>query len=316
MKAIFPVILALLFLSGCFQMIPALPQEKVYALVATGEGLEVFDVTATPVSISFVSLANSALDVEVSGQYAFLADGQSGIHVLDVSDPENPVQLNQLNTHYAYGVDLSGDYLYVADWTNGLLVYNVTDPSSPVLVARLEEADWAEKVHISGNRAYVACYNEGLKVVDVSNPANPVFLERVNFGTVRSVFVSDERIYAVVYGEGVSIIDANYLSQILGTYESQTPYDVIVSDSVLYLADYAFGVQTIDVSDPGNPFVLDHIPTSGGKAQSLWLYEGFLYIADFNGYLTVVDVSDPSHMNEVFNVLTQGSANAVSLLVQ
>ncbi|WP_235280341.1 hypothetical protein [Thermotoga sp. Mc24] len=99
MKAIFPVILALLFLSGCFQMIPALPQEKVYALVATGEGLEVFDVTATPVSISFVSLANSALDVEVSGQYAFLADGQSGIHVLDVSDPENPVQLNQLNTH-------------------------------------------------------------------------------------------------------------------------------------------------------------------------------------------------------------------------
>ncbi|WP_268745478.1 LVIVD repeat-containing protein [Thermotoga sp. Mc24] len=211
---------------------------------------------------------------------------------------------------------MSNDHLYVADWTNGLLVYDVSDPFSPALLARLEEADWAEKVHVSGNYAYVACYNVGLKVVDVSNPANPVFLERVNFGTVRSVFVSDERIYAVVYGEGVSIIDANDLSQILGTYESQTPYDVIVSDSVLYLADYAFGVQTIDVSDPGNPFVLDHIPTSGGKAQSLWLYEGFLYIADFNGYLTVVDVSDPSHMNEVFNVLTQGSANAVSLLVQ
>lgn len=309
MKAFFLGVLALLFLSGCFHMMPVLPQEKIYALVATGEGLEVFNVTATPVSISFVSLPNSALDVEVSERYAFLADGQSGVFVFDVSDPENPIQLNQLNTHYAYGVALSNEYLYVADWTNGLLVYNVSDPSSPVLVARLEEADWAEKVHVSGDRAYVACYNEGLKVVDVSNPANPVLLKRVNLGTVKKVFVSDDRIYAVVYGEGVVIIDAGDFSQILGTYESQTPYDVIVSDSVLYLADYAFGVQTVDVSNPGDPLVLDHIPTSGGKAQSLCLHGGFLYV-------TVVNVSDPSHMSEIFNVATQDSANAVSVLAQ
>ena len=57
----------------------------------------------------------TAWDVSLAGDHAFAADGGSGLHVIDISDPTNPTLLGNYDTPgQACGVTASGDRASVA----------------------------------------------------------------------------------------------------------------------------------------------------------------------------------------------------------
>ncbi len=52
----------------------------------------------------------------VSGTLAYVADGDAGLQIIDVSNPASPVRLGGYDTSgTAYGVAVSGTVAYVAD---------------------------------------------------------------------------------------------------------------------------------------------------------------------------------------------------------
>jgi hypothetical protein len=56
------------------------------------------------------------LDLVVEGDHLFVGDGDSGLHVFDITDPPSPVLIGSYDTQgTAYSVALSGDYVYLAD---------------------------------------------------------------------------------------------------------------------------------------------------------------------------------------------------------
>jgi len=74
----------------------------------------------------------SAYGVFVSGDYTFIADGDSGLAVINISDPTNPgTPVYEDTNGSAYGVFVSGDYAYIADGNSGLAVINISDPTNP-----------------------------------------------------------------------------------------------------------------------------------------------------------------------------------------
>ena len=67
-----------------------------------------------------------AWGIYVSGDYAYMADGSSGLAVIDVSDPTNPgTPIYEDTTDDAWDVYVSGDYAYVAAEDSGLAVIQV-----------------------------------------------------------------------------------------------------------------------------------------------------------------------------------------------
>ncbi|NQT33815.1 T9SS type A sorting domain-containing protein, partial [bacterium] len=70
----------------------------------------------------------NAYGVTIYGDYAYVADGDGGLCIIHIADPENPVLVD---TYYApdcvVDVFISGDYAYTAASESGLLVLDASN---------------------------------------------------------------------------------------------------------------------------------------------------------------------------------------------
>jgi hypothetical protein len=105
---------------------------------------------------------------------AYVADGDRGLAVLDVSDPTAPTRLGGVDTPgAALQVVVRGSLAYVADGSAGLRVVNVGNPAAPTLMGSVDTPGVALDLAVQGRYAYVADGSGGLRIIDVNNPAAP-----------------------------------------------------------------------------------------------------------------------------------------------
>jgi len=132
------------------------------------------DVTNKKDIIGSVDTPGYAFEVVVTGNRAYIADNDSGLQVIDISDPTRPRIIGSVDTPgYAYGVAITGNRAYVADGWSGLQVIDISDSSNPTIIGSVDTPYYASEVVVIGNKAYVANYWSGLQVIDISDPARP-----------------------------------------------------------------------------------------------------------------------------------------------
>jgi Ca2+-binding RTX toxin-like protein len=72
--------------------------------------------------------SGSVIDVQVIGNYAYVTDGDSGLQIIDISNPTTPILKDAYDTSgFAYGLQVVGNYAYVADREGGLKIIDVSD---------------------------------------------------------------------------------------------------------------------------------------------------------------------------------------------
>lgn len=112
-----------------------------YAYVADDRsGLQIFDLPDTipafdhdspyasnPVLVADINTSGRTKDVQIDGNYCYLADASGGLKIIDVTNPAAPVFLAAYSTPYAYGVFVTQDYIYICDRDNGLMVFEKGD---------------------------------------------------------------------------------------------------------------------------------------------------------------------------------------------
>ena len=92
----------------------------------------------------------------------------SGLKVIDVSNPAKPVLLGAVETPDAVGdIAVSGTVAYVCG-LSGLHVIDVSDPASPGLLDSGDTPGEAWDIAVSDSVAYVADAASGLQIIDVS----------------------------------------------------------------------------------------------------------------------------------------------------
>jgi hypothetical protein len=110
-----------------------------YAFVCDDEGVKVLDVTdpARPVIKAAVRLPD-ARRIYVARTYAYVAGGEQGLVILDVSNPEQPRidqvfnaggKINDLHD-VKLGITYVSQFAYLADGRNGLCVVQLTSPET------------------------------------------------------------------------------------------------------------------------------------------------------------------------------------------
>ncbi len=239
-----------------------------------------------------------AYGLHVVGDYAYLANYDYGLIIVDVSSPSMPTLAGTYNTPgYAWDVHVSGNYAYVADYLDGLQIIDVSNPSSPVLVGTYDTAGRAYGVFVEGSYAYVADFFDGLKIIDVSTPSAPTLAAGYNTsGNSFDVMVVGNYAYVADAGSGLIIFNVSTPSSpsYAGAYNtSGSAYAVYVSGNYAYVADGTGGLMVIYVANPSSPSLHGAYNTPG-NAMGVWLSGSHAYVGDSNdGGLQIIDVSNP-----------------------
>jgi len=107
--------------------------------------------------VRVVNLAGNALDVAISGDYAFVAADSAGVHVVNIADPTNASLVTTVATSgNARSIFISGNHAYVGGGVGGLEIIDISNPTSPVLLTSPSQTGSATDARVSASYAYVA----------------------------------------------------------------------------------------------------------------------------------------------------------------
>lgn len=253
----------------------------------------------TPTLAGTYNTPGHAYGVTVSGNYAYVADYEYGLQIINILNPVSPALVGSYDTAgNATDVAISGNYAYIADGANGLVVIDISSPVSPSLVGSYNTPGDARGVAISADYAYVADDGGvGLQIIDISNPANPTFKAGYDTtGTAYGVAVVGHYAYVADGASGLQTIDViNPGSPVLvGTYDTAGyAYDVSVAGNRACVADGVVGLQVIDISNPASPTLMSTYDTPA-SSLGLDLTGNHVYVADQASGLQIVDITDPA----------------------
>ncbi|MBN2016758.1 MAG: hypothetical protein JW794_01275 [Candidatus Cloacimonetes bacterium] len=92
--------------------------------------------------ISEVNTPGTAVDVKVYENYAYVADKEYGISVIDISDITQPeLVFNYDTSGYAQRLDVDGDFLILASGGGGVYLFDISNREHPEFSDRWDDSD-------------------------------------------------------------------------------------------------------------------------------------------------------------------------------
>jgi hypothetical protein len=188
-----------------------------HAYVGVGRELHIIDVTnpanltptahyETPETISAIAVASAA-----SKRYAYVTSGAAGLRIIDVTEPQTPIEVASYSDRYAmssvvvaappYAPNRRYAYLGSGD---RLKILDVTNPAAPTLVGATEPLGVViNDVALQGPYLYLAAI-DGLTVVTAANPATPVVVTTAALpAPALSVATQGNRVYVAAGDAGL-----------------------------------------------------------------------------------------------------------------
>ncbi len=234
----------------------------------------------------------------VSGNIVFAAMHSAGVRAIDITDPENPLDISLFPTsNTARWIDVDGNLVYCACDGFGLEVIDYNDPANPTLRGSLSLPGESYFVEVDGDLAYVACSGSGVKIIDISDPASPFVIGSVSTpGSARHVCLAGEIAYLADSNAGLTVIDISNKTApfVITTVPTTSCRGVDLSGDYLYIADHNSGIVVFDVSDPGNPLQVGSLITPG-PALGVTIDGDRLFASCYQDGFVIVDITDPAN---------------------
>jgi hypothetical protein len=275
-----------------------------------------------------------AFGTHVAGAIAYVAGGDGGLVIVDVSRPAQPVELGRnVDTNgffFAHAVQVVGKIAYVAGGLSGFNVIDVGDPKKPTLVARLELwGSGADHLAVSGTNAFVTSFVGGLAIIDIAHPVLPqtrssledqLLMDCLHVGHILTVHSAGSRIY--VGGQfGLAWVDYPQPKawKHIGRYPGFVSH-VQAAGNLVYLDRYD-GFEVLDISDPKKPSPVSQwrASTSGdGRAYGMCfsgplILENITYLNGGEDGLYLVDVANPAKPTLTAIQKTEGHPESLSV---
>jgi hypothetical protein len=280
-------------------------------------------ISTQPTEIGYYDTPGDSRSVIISRtQYpdkllAYIADGNMGLRVIDVTNPQNPMEIGFIQTsEFTKDVQVDGDYAYLANGKDGIWVVNISNPEQPAAIGYYDTPGGASGLDFENSIVYVADSDRGMRVINVQVPQIP---NEIGFyedpRDVHYVEASGDFAYVTDGNRGFRSIDVSdpMNQKVVGFYDQlPQPKGLYVRESVSYIAN-ATGLSVFDVNDPQNINLLGSI-NSPGTGENVVVHNGFAYLADGDFGMRIIDVSESSHLIDAGFLDTLGYARGIAFM--
>jgi hypothetical protein len=141
-----------------------------------------------PSEAGFYNTPGQARGVAVFGDYACVADGSSGLRIIDISAPGSPLEVGAFDTSgYAESIATLTTVALVADGDGGVVLVDFRVPTAPVEVAYYETPGWASDItHLAGH-AYLTDAGWGLTILQLWHSFQDILFNHWAFSEVEAI---------------------------------------------------------------------------------------------------------------------------------
>jgi len=263
---------------------------------------------------------NSAWDVVISGDLAFVLTPSTGVRIVDIADPFQPHEIGCFDSSAGSVVTAEGSaYVYMSRGYH-LSVVDVSDPSSPVTTGTWDAPNGIYQLAVNGN--YLAAEGpEALYLLDISTPENPILADTLQIsGETHYLAYEGDYVYFIgtLAGTNLNIVDVSRPDSIFvaGTLAPISGYAIDTADDLVYIASTT-QLKVVDVSNPAAPTMVSTLPLSP-YPWDIAVSGDYAYLAYFQwtllpSGLEIIDISDPAQPAVVSNYLVSEAAYSVAL---
>ncbi|MBN2532654.1 MAG: hypothetical protein JXB88_07175 [Spirochaetales bacterium] len=265
-----------------------------------------------PVLSGSLSLVNP-YNLQIKGNYIYIADGTGGFKVVDISNPGTPVLKASLPTHdTAVDVYIDGNNAYVAEQVAGITVIDISNPLSPVetdsTAGQPRPSPFPTETPIPPTEPTPTPYPT----------STPAVTPDINIWGAMNLVVKDTNI---VLGNNISpeikIVTAGSLEvvNLLDTY-LDVDYDAVMNGfdlegNYLYLVQENNLFRIIDITDSLHPLVADGL-VLGSNVKGNGLVVNFPYVFASSGAIEIINISNPDDVVEAGCISIPGKAGGVA----
>jgi|GEM_PF-3028160 len=248
-----------------------------------------------------LNLPSPISDIKIQEATLYIADGSSGLYMIDISDPLNPVEKGVFTSPgFAETLVVEGTTAYLANGSEGLQIIDVTYPEKPVSVGQVYKGKYAFGIAVNESNAYIASSNDGLLIADITQSNAPKELGSYDTpGIARGIAVSGEYAYVADDWKGISVLDVSKPSEpfYVGVVETKGLINEIVLDgNYLYAADSDAGFRVLEVIDPAAPTDVESYTSVGSDIVRVVAYSGRVFCADRTKGILCFDAKEPADL--------------------
>lgn len=264
-----------------------------FAYVSNNDGVVVIDKSNynAPVRIANIPVSDGAFGLAIENDRLYVAGTSSGLVIVDISDPANPIILGDATSGVVTNVFATGNRAYVVNTDGELGIVDVSNSSDPSILGTLDVSSRGSGVAVVGNTVYFADPDSGLIVLNVSDPSSPDIIQTLsNTHGAWGICIYEDILYLGCHGAGLRIFnisspeDPTWLSSF---NDGGEVYGVSGNGEYLVLADLQEGAELLDVTDPEDPVLLAKY--SNAAPHSVY-YDGvYAYLGDQDKEFILID---------------------------
>lgn len=289
-------------------------------LACLDSGFAVVDITdmTDPQFCRFISVEDMNLpsDVYVYGNYALLCVGYYGLRIIDISNPDNLVEIETDGIGDANSITIRDNMAFTVGSSGSaggnILIFDISDFENWEYMGSLFIWNKANSISLYENKAYCLGdrYGPFVSVVDISNPEEPELLTNdysnyqptgmaisggLGFVSMGGYWSSPAG-FSPYWAGDVGVLDLSVtdsLSWINHLEPIEHPSRVKMVGNIAFSLSTSSNLHCYNISDPEAPELLS-IYENDAQILDFDIRDTLIFITD-KTKLSVVDVSDPEN---------------------
>ena len=254
--------------------------------------------TMPPISTEGVTLGGSRRG-QIVNNLMYVADWFSGLHIYDISNPNNIKHVSNYHTKgSSKGVLVHNGIAFVGDDDHGLQIIDVSDINNPQWISELATTGLAYTMKLIGTILYLADHRGGFHIIDVSNIQHPVRLGGIDTpGKAWAIDVFKGRAYVADDSTGLLVFDVTTPTKprLTGQFNpGGFAEDIKIHNGIAYVAFFDKGLYLLNLDSPDKPKLISHLDIPG-NARGIELDgndEHYAYISSWYAGLQIVDIKN------------------------